>query len=342
MKGILLFEVCAFEIAGIAVIAVGHGDIAELVLGTVIMLSGVFMYYCLRYRFLRYVSRLRGLLDSNKDAHTLENEIEGSLGTDKLMGQLYDLIRSYADKKVQAGNAQILNKQTELTALQSQINPHFLYNTLESIRGEALVNDDVVVARMIKTLANFFRYSISRTGNMVRLRDEINNAKNYMDIQRYRFNNRFSMELIVEEEDMRAYDYLVPKLILQPVVENAIYHGLADKTEDGRVTIEVTTTEQELMITVSDNGVGMHLDELKKLNDQIHGDTISLDDGKSERNTGIALPNIHRRIQILFGNKYGVEVYSSYGLGTDVEIMLPANYKGKIDLDHEKTDTAGQ
>ncbi|MDD6449099.1 MAG: sensor histidine kinase [Lachnospiraceae bacterium] len=342
MKGVLLLEVCVFEIAGIAVIVMGHGDIAGIAFGAAMMLFGVFMYFCLRYRFLRYVSRLKELLESNRDTHTLENEMEGSLGTDTMMSQIYDLIRSYADKKVQASNAQILNKQTELTALQSQINPHFLYNTLESIRGEALVNDDVVVARMIKTLANFFRYSISRTGNMVRLRDEINNAKNYMDIQRYRFNNRFSMELVIEEEDMRAYDYLVPKLILQPVVENAIYHGLADKTEDGRVMIEVTTTEQELMITVSDNGVGMHLDELKKLNDQIHGDTVSLDDDKSERNTGIALPNIHRRIQILFGKKYGVEVYSSYGLGTDVEIMLPANYKGKIELDHEKTDTASQ
>ena len=142
--------------------------------------------------------------------------------------ELRALYERVVSDTARSSSAQILDKQTELTALQSQINPHFLYNTLESIRGQALLDDNMEIAKMVEALAAFFRYSISRhQSNLVTLRDELANIQNYMLIQRYRFNNRFSLEVIIDEEDEAAYDYLIPRLIIQPVIENAIFHGFA-------------------------------------------------------------------------------------------------------------------
>ena len=252
--------------------------------------------------------------------------------------KIYRLLDRYAAYKTRKNNAQILNKQTELTALQSQINPHFLYNTLETIRGQALIDDNVEIARMVEALSAFFRYSISRKGNLVTLRDELANIENYMLIQRYRFNNRFSMEVIVDEEDEMAYDFLIPRLIIQPVVENVIFHGLEEKLEGGKVTIEVIVTDQNLILTISDNGKGIDGQKLKELNSRIQSDDVELDEGekRNQRNTGITLPNIHKRIQLLFGDEYGVNVYSTAGQGTDVEITIPANYKNDRETDNEE------
>lgn len=241
--------------------------------------------------------------------------------------QMEFLLEKYASQKTRKNSAEILDKQTELTALQSQINPHFLYNTLDSIRGQALLDDNYEIARMVEALGAFFRYSISRAGNLVTLRDELANINNYMMIQRYRFNNRFSLEIIIDEEDEAAYDFLIPKLIIQPVVENAIFHGLEEKLEGGIVSVEVIVTEKNLIIIISDNGKGIESRRLKALNERIQSLNQQTEDERREhRNTGIALPNIHKRIQLLFGEEYGVNIYSTVGQGTNVEITIPANY----------------
>mgnify|MGYP003377855297 FL=1 len=253
--------------------------------------------------------------------------------------QISQLMEKYAALKTKKNTAQIFDKQTELTALQSQINPHFLYNTLECIRGQALLDDNIEIAKMVEALSSFFRYSISKKGNLVTLRDELANIENYMLIQRYRFNNRFSMEIIIDEEDEAAYDFLVPRLIIQPVIENAIFHGLEERMEDGIVSIEVIVTDLDMIITISDNGKGIDCEELEELNNRINANDMELDDkNKSNQiNTGIALPNINRRIRLLFGKEYGVNLYSTLGKGTDVEIIIPANYKRE---EHENEERA--
>lgn len=251
--------------------------------------------------------------------------------TVKIIGPLKnvsDVLDSYIEKMGETQGLERLDKQTELTALQTQINPHFLYNTLDSIRGQALIDDNYEIARMVEALGAFFRYSISRTGNLVTLRDELANINNYMLIQGYRFNNRFSLEIIIDEEDENAYDFLIPKLIIQPVVENAIFHGLEEKIEGGKVSIEIIVTEKNLIIIISDNGKGIESERLKCLNERIQSAYMQSDDNsmKKYRNTGIALPNIHKRIQLLFGEEYGVIIYSTIGQGTSVEITIPADY----------------
>lgn len=237
-------------------------------------------------------------------------------------------VAQLAAREIRDSNAEMFDRQAELRALQSQINPHFLYNTLESIRAQALLDDNDEVAKMVEALASFFRYSISRKGNLVTLRDELANIKNYIVIQRYRFNNRFSLEIDIDEEDEVAYDYLIPRLIIQPVVENSIYHGLEDMMEGGKVTIEVIVTDCKLVLTISDNGKGMDGRALRELNEKIHaGDLYAGNANAKNVHTGIALPNIHKRIQLLFGGQYGLNVYSTPGQGTDVEITVPAQHE---------------
>ena len=255
-----------------------------------------------------------------------------------------EAMERYAAFRTRENSAQIFNKQTELTALQSQINPHFLYNTLECIRGQALMDDNLEIARMVEALGAFFRYSISRKGNLVTLKDELDNIDNYMLIQRYRFGNRFSMEVIIDEEDEEAYNCLIPRLIIQPIVENAIFHGLEERLEGGRVTIEVIVTEKTLIITVSDNGKGISREQLNKLNAKIRSRDTNPEDGEAgnQRNTGIALPNIHKRIQLLFGEEYGVDIYSTPGQGTDVEVTIPVNYGHDWEAEDEERDTEDQ
>ena len=152
------------------------------------------------------------------------------------------------------------------------------------------------------------------------------------------------MEIIIDEEDEAAYDFLIPRLIIQPVVENAIFHGLEEKLEEGKVTIEVIVTEQNLIITISDNGTGIESKKLAILNARIHDRNIQLEDGRNsnQRNTGIALPNIHKRIQLLFGEEYGVNIYSTVEQGTDVEITIPANYQRGRGMEDEERDFTDQ
>ena len=227
----------------------------------------------------------------------------------------------------------IHDKQAELAALQSQINPHFLYNVLDSIRGQALNDNNSEIANMIKTLEDLFRYSISRKGEMVTLREELANVKNYMTIQRYRFNNRFALEIEIDEEDEIAFDYIIPKLILQPIVENAIYHGLNNKLEGGVITIEVNRTDGSLILMVSDNGEGIDCEKLEQLNTRIQSSDLFYDrEEDTTRHSGIALPNINKRIQLLYGDKFGLQVYSTPKLGTDVEILLPVNHERSVSL----------
>ncbi|MEF9998954.1 MAG: histidine kinase [Lachnospiraceae bacterium] len=270
--------------------------------------------------------------------HIIQNElVEGDISQEISSNNLFleeisVLVEKIVEQKTRENSVEMFDKQAKLTALQSQINPHFLYNTLESIRGQALMDGNDEIAKMMEALASFFRYSISRKGNLVTLRDELKNIENYMTIQRYRFNNRFSLEIFIDEEDEMAYDYLIPRLIIQPIVENAIFHGLEECLEGGKVEIEVIVTDKNLLITVSDNGQGMDAKKLQLINQRINSAAkyIKEPKGESKVNTGIALPNIHKRIQLLFGDEYGLQVYSTLNQGTDVEITIPTNYERNI------------
>lgn len=215
-------------------------------------------------------------------------------------------------------------KQAEYLALQNQINPHFLYNTLEGIRSEAILSGMDSVAEMTEALATFFRYTISKVDHLVTLEDELANIENYYVIQQYRFGSKLSLSIEYEEDDeMESLGCMIPKLTLQPIVENSIYHGLEEKVGNGRLSIKIARMEQRILITVSDDGVGMPKEKLDELNRKMC--TAHLEDVQvqGEKKGSIAVVNVNNRIKLLFGEEYGLYFYSTPGIGTDVEITLP-------------------
>lgn len=217
-----------------------------------------------------------------------------------------------------------LNKrQAQYLALQNQINPHFLYNTLESIRGEALIAGMDNIADMTEALAKFFRYTITKVENLVSVEEELDNCETYFLIQKYRFGSRLKLHILYEEESRESImNCRIPKLTLQPVLENSIIHGTELKIGTGNLTIQFEQTDRRLIIRISDDGVGMDEQTLAKLNRQLGRGGRALTD-QEEKKGGIALVNVNNRIHLLFGEEYGMHIYSIKGKGTDVEITLP-------------------
>jgi len=206
-------------------------------------------------------------------------------------------------------------RKSELAALQSQINPHFLYNTLESITWmiESGKNQDAVF--MISELAKLFRISLSRGKTIISIKDELQHCRNYMNIQKYRYKERFETEYDISEE---IYSFCTVKLILQPILENAIYYGVGDmdKDEDPRIVVRGWKQEQDIYIAVSDNGIGMRHEDVENI---LTGNQKAIKHG-----SGVGLINVHTRIRLMFGKKYGLIVESEPDEGTTVTIHLPA------------------
>lgn len=199
-------------------------------------------------------------------------------------------------------------RKTELKALQAQINPHFLYNTLDSIawmceQGRA---DDAV--KMIHALARLFRISISRGHELIPISKEIEHAENYLKIQNYRYKNQFTYTFDV---DPGCLDYYCNKITLQPIIENAIMHGLDLLVDEGCIRVRVSQEGDDILFCVQDNGVGMSPE-------QAHA--ILAD---SQDRTGIGIKNVNDRLQIYFGKQYGLRIVSELDVGTRVEIRMP-------------------
>ena len=235
---------------------------------------------------------------------------------DRIFSELIQLLKS----------EQMLNenkRQAQYLALQNQINPHFLYNTLESIRSEAMEAGMESVVCMTEALAHFFRYTISNMENMVTLEEELDNINTYFLIQKYRFEERIGLTIEYDEEEHDLLNHcLLPKLTLQPVVENSIIHGIERKMGFSTVRIVLRCTEKRLIIQVSDDGIGMQPEALDDLNRKLNQSLFESLHNKKKKG-GIALVNVNNRIHLIFGEEYGMTVYSTPGVGTDVMIELP-------------------
>jgi two-component system sensor histidine kinase YesM len=215
-------------------------------------------------------------------------------------------------------------RQAQYRTLQNQINPHFLYNTLESIRSEALIGGLNSVAEMTEALAVFFRYTISKVENLVSLEEELQNCETYFRIQQYRFGARLQLRVECEEEDREEiYGCRLPKLTLQPILENSIIHGTEFKIGAGHLLIHLERTRKRLLIRISDDGIGMDEATLARLNERLGKSGQAFQDERDGSKGGLALMNVNNRIHLLFGEEYGLHVYSMQGVGTDVEIALP-------------------
>lgn len=219
----------------------------------------------------------------------------------------------------------VSKKQAQYLALQNQINPHFLYNTLEGIRSEALCAGMDDVASMTEALATFFRYTISNVDRLVTLEDELSNIENYYIIQQFRFGDKLSLSIEYDDEndDLSILNLYLPKLILQPIVENSIYHGIERKIGKGNLRIRMECTDSRLIIIISDDGLGMEKEQLDALNNKLLLNSLDEVESARDQKGGIAIVNVNSRIKLLCGEEYGIYIYSTKNVGTDVEITLP-------------------
>jgi len=234
-------------------------------------------------------------------------------------------------------------KQAHYLALQNQINPHFLYNSLEGIRGEAITAGLDNVAEIAEALGSFFRYIISNVENLVTLEDELANIENYFFIQKYRFGERLNLRI---EYDCKDKDEILkcrlPKLTLQPIVENSIFHGLERKIGFGQINIRIESTPKRLIITVSDDGLGMGEERLKELNERLNTQSFDYVKANGDKKVGIGIINVNNRIKLLYGEEYGINIYSTLNVGTDVEITIPRIFEGKGPLNERRSSKTGE
>ena len=206
----------------------------------------------------------------------------------------------------------IHNKDLELQMLQNQINPHFIYNTLESIHMMAEINNDKETSKMAYSLGNIIRYSLSRKNNLVSVADEIKNLEAYILLQEIRMDN---IENFIIDVDKGLLNHTIIKLILQPLVENAIYHGMDSVEDGGEIKILGYSSNSSMIFEVIDNGQGMDQDKCARLNAYIND--------LNEDFTSVGLRNVNMRIKLHYSNKYGVEIFSEEGVGTKVKIVIP-------------------
>ena len=214
--------------------------------------------------------------------------------------------------------AEIRQRDAEIEALKTQIQPHYLYNTLDVIRMTAITNDDNVTAEMIDSLSGQLKYLIGNARDMVTLQAEIDSIRNYFKIIRIRYENRFELEINIEENLLGLE---VPQLIIQPVVENAVKYGLKPKSGTGVIAVNAREEDGCLEITVMDNGVGMEPERLKTVQERLESpETVK--HPKSKR-ASLGLKNVYDRIKLMFGDTYGLEISSFENIGTMVKYRLP-------------------
>lgn len=264
----------------------------------------------------RIAMPLKKLNDSVKDLESGNMNpdiyVGGSLEVEHLGMTLRSTVEQLRQLMDDIVKEQEKKRKSELDALQSQINPHFLYNTLDSIvwmiEGERY--QDAVF--MITQLASLFRISLSRGKTIISIADEIKHAKNYMNIQKVRYKNSFSVEFDIDEEIMEC---CTVKLVIQPLLENAIYYGVEGMDGDGEIKVKGYRKDQDIYIEVSDNGFGMPQDVVDAL--------LTENERVPKKGSGVGLINVYNRIRLRFGNAYRLEIESIPDEGTIVRIHLP-------------------
>lgn len=221
---------------------------------------------------------------------------------------------------------EIKRKNAKFLALQTQINPHMLYNTLDSIRMKALVNGDDEVAEMIKILAKMFRNALSKQNTTNFIRDEVDYARNFVKLQNMRFYNNFSLCVDLEE---RILDAAIIPMVLQPIIENSIEHGLKGHNIPLQINLKGSITpEQNILLKISDDGKGMPSDRVGEINNLIGmADTECLSLGDEEGKTSIGLKNIAERIKLHYGSTFYLKIAEGTEDGTEIDILIPGQWK---------------
>lgn len=240
-----------------------------------------------------------------------------------MMESINKLIDEVYIRKIQQEKLMVKQKEAEFKVLASQINPHFLYNTLETIRMRAFCSGDRELASIVKKLGKIMRRNLEVSNQNVSFESELELVKNYLEIQELRFKGKVEHEFNIE---VNAKKYNILPLLLQPIVENAFVHGLEGTKEKGKIIVSAFEDFGYLLVEISDNGCGMSRERLEFINDNL-GKTNKKENGHQS----IGIGNINERIKIFYGDKYGIHVFSEVNVGTKVVLVLPA-IEGDEDL----------
>lgn len=244
--------------------------------------------------------------------HAKYNDEIGQLGNsyNKMIQEIERLIHLvYIEQKSK--------REAELKILQAQINPHFLYNTLDTIQWMADEYKAYKIVEMVNALTTIFRIGLNKGNELITVEEEIEHVKSYLIIQMTRYESKLKYDIDVDETVKHC---MVLKLILQPLVENSIYHGIRNKRGKGKISIDISKKGETLLFIVKDTGIGIEKDSLHRLNH-----SLCNMGGKDKK--GYGLYNINERIKLFYGDEYGVEVFSEYKKGTTVMVILPINLK---------------
>ena len=296
----------------------GEGD-SLLLFGVSILLFSAFLMAFLNFRISEHISDPILRLDQavkELEAGREDVEIEESGGGElrrlsHSIASMVSTMRHLMDDIIQQ---EAQKRRSELEVLQSQINPHFLYNTLDSVIWMTEAGRTQEAIQMVTSLARLFRIALSGGRRIIPLSDELDHARHYLSIQKIRYKNKFDLRVKAEPGTEGLY---MLKLTIQPLLENAVYHGMAGAEEDGLISVEARREGDELVIDVTDNGVGMRPELAATL----------LSDQRPQLRTsgsGIGVRNVHRRIQLTFGEAYGLTIFSEPDEGTTVRLRLPA------------------
>lgn len=236
--------------------------------------------------------------------HIVESFDNSEIG--KIGGLLKETVNNNLELKEQLLSLKVKEREAELQLLQAQINPHFLYNTLDSIYCMAMIGNEDCIADMVSALSDTFKISLNNGKQIIPIHEEIKYIEKYMTIQNIRYEQRFDLILEIDEE---IGELLMIKFILQPFIENSMYHGLEPKIGKGYIELKGERIENDIYFTISDNGVGMKdVEDMKK---------------------GFGVTNVIDRIHLFYGAAYGIQVESEYGVGTKVKIRIPVIEESK-------------
>jgi len=281
----------------------------------IVIIAGVFIFvffsFFMSSRITQPIKELEASMEAVQEGNfDIQLDIDGEYEVVQLTKSYNVMIRKIRNLMDQILIEQEAKRKSELSSLQAQINPHFLYNTLDSIvwMAEHEKHEDVIL--MTSSLASLFRISISKGQMIIPVRKEIDHAKHYLTIQKMRYKDKFTFKFEIDET---IYDYEVLKLILQPIIENSIYHGIRHMVDEGEITIRGYLKEDHLYFEVEDDGLGMSEEVIQNV----------LYEEANEQ--GVGLNNVHERIRLMYGKQYGLEIESEIEEGTKIIFKLPRN-----------------
>lgn len=301
------------RVAGLSLVVCLYVGIIDIVL--IILLSNQ-----MSSKISRLVNSIRavkaGNLHIKVDCEGRDEISELSRSFSEMMDSVNTLIDQVYVSELHGKESELKAREAEIHALQSQIDPHFLFNSLNSINTSALMNQDFATSDIIVSFSSLIRKSIDWKSDFIPLSGEIKLVQDYLKILNARYMNNLQCTITI---DHRFEPVDVPKFILQPIIENAVIHGIGTKNKGGRIDISCEQCAEDLKISVTDNGVGMPEEELEKLRQRLNRWN------EKENYEHIGLINIQQRIKLLYGGQYGLEISSEIGRGTVVSVILPVS-----------------